>query len=344
MRSPLKRFAVQFVEQNPLVLLLGGTAISLLASTVLFSVARHEGVLRIRGGVGFLQNYGLLSTLLANAVLPYLTRLYYDQVGAISRSAITVHGSVIQKEMLALNAMVKLEGEYARMLYFFIFIGLTFCISNASLHILGNSELRWGFVFDSLAHKGSFLVNRINNVYTWALLIPFCGYVVIVSSIQLARAIRKSAQDQSIKYDLLNPDRHGGFASVERTHVIFNLLLAIVYLQIVLYTTTFSTVNFEHVLSYIGITLVFLFGNNLFLGDTYRQIKRLKVEALNACKDRVYSGDNLQFQILKYCYDHRPSLFSAVNLATKAVTVIISLAVKLAPLFLNNSTPLLIEL
>ena len=164
MRNPLKSVAALFFELNPVILLLGGTAISLLASTILFTVARYEGVLRIPRGVGFLQNYGLIGTLLANAVLPYLTRLYCDQVREIGRSAVTVRGSIIQKEMLALGAMVKLESQHARLLYLFVFIGLTFCVSNASFHFFGYSELHWGVVFDSLTHKGSFVVNRVNNV------------------------------------------------------------------------------------------------------------------------------------------------------------------------------------
>jgi hypothetical protein len=336
MGRSLKFIANEFLQRDPLVLLFVSVAISLMAGAILYFAAKSEGVLHINGGVGFLQNYGLLATLIGNAMLPYLARTYCDQVREISRSTVTTHGTAIHKEMRVLTCMLRLEGKYIYILYLLFMIGAMFWISNVSFHFFGYSKAHWGNVFDSLQHLRSFSVNRLNNVYSWIIIFPFCGYVVLLSSIQLVRAISKAAKDDSIRYDLLNPDNSGGFAAVGRAHLTFNFLLAITYLQIVLYTTTFKTTNIEHIVAYFGLTLVFIFGNSIFMADANRQIKRLRIEALNVCKERAYSGDNLQFQILKYALEIKPKIFSLIDFATKAVVIAISFAIKFGPSLLSS--------
>lgn len=147
-----------------------------------------------------------------------------------------------------------------------------------------------------------------------------------------------SAVDRkAVIYDLLNPDRCGGFVSVERAHVVLNFVIAIVYVQITLHIETFVRMNAEHALAYAAATLVLLFGNTMFFGGTYQRIKKLRFDALNEQKERVYKNDALSLEILKFFYDHPRSRFSAMTFATKAIAIIVPAIVKAAPALFESS-------
>lgn len=233
MHDPLRLLAALFVHCRPTVLLLAGTTISGLMLLAFIEAARLEGVLTIKGGVGFLQNYGLLSTLIGNAVLPCLARAYYESVLDIAASSVVKRRPLVERGLAELTKMVLLAGRYRLIVYGLIFVGLLFWLANVGFHVLGSPEVRWGHkVFDSVDHPFGFTLNRLNNLYTWMLILPFCGYVMIMSTIQLVRTVTVAADRKAIAYDLLNPDNCGGFAPVERAHLLFNIVVAIAYVQI----------------------------------------------------------------------------------------------------------------
>jgi hypothetical protein len=333
MINPLRMLASEFVRRTPLSLLVAGISISAVEFIVFFWAANREGVLHIQNGVGLLDNYGLMSTLIGNAILPYLARSYYENVCTISYSKALQNSILVEREISALKSMLQLRGRHRFGLYILIFVGSAFWASNTSLHVFGNAEVHWGHkVFDSTNHPFCFYLNRLNNFYTWILILPFCGHVMIFSSNQLVAAISRAIDEKVIIYDLLNPDKYGGFLPVERAHVIYNVMIAMIYVQIALHTGTFNRLNVEHLVSYIAATIILLFGNRLFLGRIYREIRKLRISALNECKDRVYRGDALSFEILKYCYQPRANKFSIFNAITKTGAIFVSLVIKAAPI------------
>ena len=187
-----------------------------------------------------------------------------------------------------------------------------------------------------------FYLNRINNLYTWMLVLPYCGYVMILCTVQLVRIITESADHKAIAYDLLNPDGSGGFGSIERAHVVLNLVIAVIYIQITLHTDTFVRMNPEHAIAYTAATLVLLFGNTTFLGGVYRRIRGLRFRALNEQKERVYNNDALSLEILKFFYEHRRSRFTVMNVATKTVALIVPALLKASPALFESFRPILL--
>jgi hypothetical protein len=136
---------------------------------------------------------------------------------------------------------------------------------------------------------------------------------------------------------LLNPDQRGGFVFVDKAAVAFNAIVAIVYIQITLHIETFKT-NPEHVIAYVVLTLVLVVINRMFLGDIYARVKRLRLEALNKVKEKVYKDDKMSFEILKYCYERRVSVASLVNFAINPGAIVVSGAVKLWPVIAKAFT------
>lgn len=100
--------------------------------------------------------------------------------------------------------------------------------------------------------------------------------------------------------------------------------------------------NAEHVLAYTVATMFLLFGNTIFLGGVHRRIRVLRNEALNEQKERVYKSDALSLEILKFFYEHRRSRFPLLNLATKAVAVVVPAIIKAAPSLLSSSSPFIL--
>ena len=75
--NPLRALAQQFIYRSPMTLLAVGVAISMADFGILYAAAVREGVLRMSPGVGLLNNYGLFSTTVGNAVLLYTAKKYY---------------------------------------------------------------------------------------------------------------------------------------------------------------------------------------------------------------------------------------------------------------------------
>ena len=174
------------------------------------------------------------------------------------------------------------------------------------------------------------------------LVLPFCGYVMIFCIIQLVRAVKEAEERKEVAYDLLNPDSCGGFLSIENAHVVLNVVTAIVYVQITLHTGTFGRMNAEHIIAYIAATLILLFGNTLFLGNIHQRIRRLRIEALNDQKDRVYKNDLLSFEILKFFYQTQTNRFSIINIATKVVALFAPILIKAAPTIYEAIRPVIV--
>jgi hypothetical protein len=331
--------AIQFLRVTPLILLVIGIGLALLDLFMLYIAAKQDGVLHIPEGIGLLQDYGLFSTVFGNAILIYLARRYYEAVCSIRTSKAVNETADVEGPLLVLGSMVRMEGKYRFPMYLFIVIGAIFWAANVGVHLFGDPVAQWGHkVFDSKDHRLSFYASRLHNAYTWLLVLPLVGHVVIFASIQLRRVVNYAAQTGALRYDLLNPDQRGGFLFIERSHFVFNTLLAIVYVQITIHIGTFERMNAEHIVAYVLATLVLLFGNRIFLGDIYSMIDTLRLDALNTTKEKVYRNDTLSFEILKYCNERRVSRFSVVNLITKALAIAISAAVKFAPLLSKTFT------
>jgi hypothetical protein len=337
MRDPLKLLAAGFVKSSPITLLALGIFVSLLQFISFYAAAKHEGVLVIRGGIGFLNNFGLLSTLAGNAVLPYLARLYYENVCAFRESKAINRAAPVEKGLSELRRMILLHGRFVLAAYGLVLVGSAFWVANTGIHVFGNVESHWGKVFDSVDHPLGFFLNRANNFYTWMILLPLCGHVMAFSTIQLVRTIATAADSDALKYDLLNPDRCGGYVSIARAHLILNVVIAIVYIQVTLHTETFMRMNLDHATAYAAATLVLLFGNTVFLGGIQRRIRRLRTDALNERKDRVYKNDALSLEILKFFYEHPKNGFSLANFATKTVAVLVPAVMKAAPALFDKA-------
>jgi len=307
--------------------------VALLDFVTLYVASDKEGVLRIPQGVGFLQDYGLLSTIVGDVILIYLVRRYYDAICSARTSKAVKDPAQIDEPITRLTSMMRMDRRYRQLMYLVVVIGTAFWMSNLGFHLFGNPETHWGHkVFDSKDHVLTFIASRVHNVYTWSLVVPFAVYGLVFCSVQLQRVFASAVHAGSLKYDLLNPDQRGGFSFVDKSQLFFNLVISMFYVQIVLHIGTFERMNIEHYLSIAVATLLLIFGNRIFLGNIYTTINILKVEALNAIKDNVYENDKLSFEILKYCYERRINRYSLWNILTKSIAVVVSAGTKLYPL------------
>lgn len=333
MRNPIRAALGRFAALDPAILLIGGVTLSSFDAAFLYVAAARDGVLRINGGVGLLQNYGLASTLLGNAFLLFVVRRYSDAVLSARQAGAVRDAEPLDAPLAALREMLTGGGRYLFVLYLLLAIGAAFWISNAGSHVFGNPEARWGHaVFDSPDHRLTFYASRVHNLYTWLIVYPLLGYVVMLTSVQLRAVFASGDAQNALAWDLLHPDHRGGFLFVERAHLAFNLVVAAAYVQVTLHIGTFSRMNVEHAVAYVVATFLLIAVNRLFLDDIYSIVRRMRLDALNALKERTYGGDTHSFEILKYCYERRLDEFRVLNFAIKAGAIALSVAVKAAPL------------
>src|SRR2546423_14511087 len=116
-----------------------------------------------------------------------------------------------------------------------------------------------------------------------------------------------------LTYDLLNPDQRGGFGFIDNSLLAFNVIAALVYIEITMHIQTFSRLNLEHIIDYVILTALLIGINKMFFADMYATVKRLRLESLNKMKDEVLRNNNLSFEILKYCYERRIRPLSIAN-------------------------------
>lgn len=338
MVNPARALSKQFGRRSPTTLLAIGIALSLVDFVTIYAAAVRDGVLYINQGVGLVNHYGLLSTIVGNAIALYAAKKYYDGVRSIRDSKAVVDGAVIKEPLKDLKDMVELQGKSQLLMYFFLVLGVYFWASNFSTHIFGDPVAKWGHVLDSKAHPWSFVAGRLHNIYTWIIIMPFVAHVMIWSFIQLWMAMKKALKGGGLRYDLLNPDQRGGFGFVYNALIAFNVIAALVIIEITLHSETFGRLNLEHITDYI-ILIVLLFGvNNLFFAYMYGPIKRLRMESLNKVKDEVFKNNNLSFEILKYCYERRVSTLSIANFLVQASAIAIPGIVKYWPYIVRAVT------
>jgi hypothetical protein len=328
MVNPARALSKQFVRRSPTTLLGIGVGLSLVDLVTIYLAAVRDGVLYIDQGVGLFNHYGIFSTIVGNAIALYAAKKYYDGICSIRDSKAVVDGTVIKKPLKDLKDMVELHGKSQLLMYFFLVLGVYFWASNFSTHIFDDPVAKWGHVLDSKAHPWSFVAGRLHNIYTWIIIMPFVVHVMILSFIQLWRAMKIALKEGVLRYDLLNPDQRGGFGFVYNALIAFNVIAALVFIEITAHMKTFGRLNLEHIMDYIILT-VFLFGvNNLFFAYMYAPIKRLRMEALNKVQDEVSKNNTLSFEILKYCYERRVSPLSFASFLVQASAFAIPVIVK----------------
>jgi hypothetical protein len=152
---------------------------------------------------------------------------------------------------------------------------------------------------------------------------PFVVHVIICSSIQLKRAMTAASPSGVLKYDLLNPDRRGGFAFLFNSAITFNIVAALVYIEITLHRETFGRWNMEHIFDYALFMAGVLFVNKMFFTDMYATVKRLRFESLNKVKEQVFQNNTLSFEVLKYCYEGRINRLEVANVLVQASAILI---------------------
>lgn len=338
MVNPARALSEQFVRRSPTTLLGIGMIIALVDFVTLYAAASREGVLYISQGVGLLNHYGIFSTILGNAISLYAAKKYYDGVCSIRASKAVVKNEVVEKTLKDLTDMIELHGKHRFIMYFLVILGTLFWASNFATHVFGDPVAKWGLVLDSVDHPWSFLAGRLHNIYTWIIIMPFVVHVMICSSLQLRKAMDIASNKSVLTYDLLNPDQRGGFGFVDKSLLAFNVISALVYIEITMHIETFARLNLEHIVDYVILT-VLLFGiNRMFFAYMYATIKRLRIKALNKVKDKVFKNDELSFKILKYCYERRIRTLSIANFLVQASAIAIPGIVKFWPLIVKAFT------
>jgi hypothetical protein len=136
-------------------------------------------------------------------------------------------------------------------------------------------------------------------------------------------------------YDLLNPDQRGGFGFVDNSLLAFNIVAALVYIEITMHIETFARLNLEHIVDYMILTGLLLGINKIFFANMYATAKRLRLQSLNKVKDEVFRNNKLSFEVLKYCYERRVSRLSVANFLIQASAIAIPGIVKFWPLIVK---------
>lgn len=339
MRNPVRALTRHFLDRSPIALLGLGIAVSVIDSLALYGAAARDDVLHINQGIGLLNNYGLFSTIAGNAIAFYVARKYYDSVCSIRTSKALINSAAVEPSLSKLTSIIQLHGRYRFLLYGLVTLGALCWLSNFSTHVFGNPEVRWGHkVFDSPDHPLSFLASRLHNLYTWLIIMPFVGHVIFFSSLQLKRAMAIATSEDAVNYDLLNPDQRGGFGFVDKANIVFNVIVALIYIQITLHIETFAKMNTENVIAYVVLTLFLIGINKMFLGGIYATIKTLRLKSLDRMKEKAYTDDKQSFEILKYCYERRLGTASIVNFLINPGAIIVSGIIKLWPIIAKAFT------
>lgn len=332
MRLIFSRLVARFSATTAECLLVLGVSIAAVFGAAFMLTARYEHVLTIEDGVGLLENYGLIAALFSDAVLFFLTKKYLDCCFLVANTAPFRQNLTVREAKLSLFRECRLQTERRFAYFFFFMLGCLALTGNISLHIFDDVQNHWnGDVFDSLRHPYSFSLNKIFSFYSWCIVFPICGYIALTSTLQIYRMVGAVEKDCGIGYDLLHPDNAGGFASIRLAIAYFNIGIALIYLQIALYTVTFHGINIAQAGAYALTTIAFLIANLAIFGRIDRIIEKKKQSALNEVKARAYDGDITNFEIFRYYLD----VFSKRSLRrrlTYAILTLKSVAIAIPPI------------
>jgi hypothetical protein len=111
--------------------------------------------------------------------------------------------SFIDPSLEELTSMIRMEGRYIGLTYRLIALGTLFFLVNLGILLFGDPLAKWGPVYDSLDHHWSFVAGRIHLFYSWIIIMPLAGHVVIFSSRQLRKAMKIASRECVLTYDFV---------------------------------------------------------------------------------------------------------------------------------------------
>jgi hypothetical protein len=146
-------------------LLTVGIGLSLLDFLVSYAAAARDGALRINQGIGLINHYGFVATVVGNAVALYAAKKYYESACAIKTSDAVRNPAPIDRSLRKLVSILHFHGGYRFLMFFLIIFGALNWVGNIKAHLVGEALSKWGLVFDSMVYPWSFFVGRIHLFY-----------------------------------------------------------------------------------------------------------------------------------------------------------------------------------
>lgn len=326
-----------FLQIKAEYLLVINVLIAFVEFIMMYLAAKKENVLFIDGGIGFLNNYGVMSVILGDALLIYMAKKHVDLLSSINKHSKCIDVKTYLSEKNKYYSILRLETFNGLWLVLFMFIGVGYSVSNISHHVFGTEGQHWNtIVYDSMHHHVlSFLANKICMIYSWILILPFSFYIIIESIFHLNRLLNAILKENIFKYELIHPDKNGGFSYVSRINFYCNMAISILYIQVTMHLITFAIPNSTYYLAYVTITILFLFGNTIFFGSFYKKVEELRLKSLNRYKEDINKNDRFSFEVYKFYHE---SFIQKTNLGnsdtliklTKLVSILIPVIIKLS--------------
>ncbi|HEX7176997.1 MAG TPA: hypothetical protein VF240_17195 [Pyrinomonadaceae bacterium] len=267
-------------------------------------------------GVGLFEHPGVLAIVVGDAVLFLLCVYASRMTRSVGRRLPTDRRPLVQRyfRLIILRSIFDRGGSFSKMLLFLSVIG-ALSLVNQTIQLTDASAYYGHDTFDSILHRRSFWVMRVNLFISWCIIIPLLSSYLIAHTKAIRLFFRRCDGHGLVKFQPGHPDQHGGFTFFGWLDTIYAIGLLTVLIEVFLLIITHRRVTAGNLFSLMGITVGGVLISVLSIYEVVRVVRRQERLLKMAAFVRTVRGSRqLSQDYLALVYDAKFSPYSRTAL------------------------------
>jgi len=267
-------------------------------------------------GVGLFEHPGILAIVVGDAVLFLLCVYASRMTRSVGRRLPTHRRPVVQRyfRLIILRGIFGRGGSFGKMLLFLSVVGAVSLV-NQTVRLTDAVAYYGHDTFDSILHRGSFWVMRVNLFISWCVIVPLFASYLVAHTRAIRLFFRKCDEHGLVKFQPGHPDQHGGFTFFGWLDTIYAIGLLVALIEVFLLIITHSRVTVGNLFSLMAITVGVVLISVLSIYEVVRVVRRQERLLKMASFVRTGRGSrHLSLDYLTLVYNAKFSPYSTTAL------------------------------
>jgi hypothetical protein len=250
--------------------------IAILQAVALIVAAYVDQSLWLPGNaVGLLEHPGMLAIVLGDLILFILSIQAGRMTMKVGRRLPATQERVVRRYWRCV-ILRRLFGQKGIFFQIFLMLSLlgSLALVNQTVR-LTNAQAYYGHdTFDSILHRWSFVVNRVNLFTSWCIVVPLFGSYLFAHTLAIRQIFRRCDKHRLVAFKIGHPDRHGGFAFFGWLDTLYVAGLVATLGEVALLIITHRRVTLGNLAGILAITIGAILISLLSIYEILRVVKR----------------------------------------------------------------------
>jgi hypothetical protein len=266
--------------------------------------------------VGLLEHPGMVAIVVGDVILFVLAVYASKMTRLVGRRLPTDQRSVVQRyfRQIILRRTFGAGGTFKKILLFLCMIGAANLV-NQTVQVTEPIAYYGHDTFNSILHRTSFWVNRVNLFISWCIVIPLFSSYLIAHTMVIRHFFRMCDKHGLVTFQPGHPDQHGGFTFFGWLDTIYMVGLLIMFVEASLLVITHRRVTFGGIFSLSAITVGILLISVLSIFEVLKVVSRQeRLLKMKSFARAVRKSRHLSVEYLMLIYNAKFSPYSTLAL------------------------------